>query len=235
MTQTQPAPNPAEAYERFIVQNIFVPWSRDLIQRARPEQGDRVLDLACGTGIVARSVAPLVGEEGKVAALEISPDMLTVARSLAPADGPGVEWHEGSGTEMPFPDSSFDLVFCQQGLQFFPDQQAGLNEVRRVLEPGGRAVVSTWRDLEDQPFMKAIDTVVARHLAPGALAQPFSLSDPTLLERLAKDAGFQEVNVEEARLSLRAREPDVFAPMLLQGVAAVLPEFPPSPQRNARP
>ena len=225
MAQDSPTPNPAEAYERFIAQNIFVPWTADLISRARPKRGDRVLDLACGTGIVARRVAPLVGPQGKVVGLDISPAMLAVARSLAPPDGAGVEWHEGSGTEMPFQDASFDLVLCQQGLQFFPDHQAGLNEIRRVLAPGGQAVVSVWRDLEGQPFMKAIDTVVATHLAPGGLALPFSLSDATLLEQLAGVAGLEEVDVQEVRLSLRVREPDSFAPMMLQGAAAVLPQF----------
>lgn len=225
MAQVSPASNPAEAYERFIAQNIFVPWTADLIQRARPKMGDRVLDLACGTGIVTRHIAPLVGPQGKLVGLDISPDMLAVARSLEPADGPGVEWHEGSGMEMPFPDASFDLVLCQQGLQFFPDHQAGLNEIRRVLAPGGRAAVSVWRDLEGQPFMKAIDTVLAMHLAPGALALPFSLSDATLLEQLARTAGLEEVDVDEMRLSLRVQGAHTFAPMMLQGVAAVLPEF----------
>ncbi|MQB01721.1 MAG: methyltransferase domain-containing protein, partial [Actinobacteria bacterium] len=94
--------NPAEAYERFIVQNVFVPWTTDLIERARPQTGERVLDLACGTGIVTRSVAPLVGSEGKVTALDISPEMLEVARAISSPDGMTVEWQPGSGTEMPF-------------------------------------------------------------------------------------------------------------------------------------
>ena len=225
MAQTPPASNPAEAYERFIVQNVFVPWSGELIQRARPMNGERVLDLACGTGIVSRQVAPLVGPNGTMAGLDLSPDMLAVARSRAPTDGPGVMWHEGSGTDMPFPEASFDLVLCQQGLQFFPDHQAGLNEMRRVLAPRGRAVVSVWRDLEGQPLMKAIDTVLATHLVPGALALPFSLSDATLLGQLARTAGFQEVEVDEVQLSLRVREPNAFIPMMLQGAVAVLPEF----------
>ena len=126
---------------------------------------------------------------------------------------------------MPFPDASFDLVLCQQGLQFFPDHQTGLREIRRVLAPGGRAVVSVWRDLEAQPVMKAIDTVVATHLVPGALNLPFSLSDGTHLKQLAVEAGFEKVDVDEVSLSLRVREPYAFAPTALQGAAAVLPEF----------
>ena len=222
MTQSPTQPNPAEAYERFIAQNFFVPWSADLIARAAPKSGERVLDLACGTGIVTRSVAPMVGPEGKVTGLDISPAMLEVARSLAPAN---VEWQEGSGTEMPFPDASFDLVLCQQGLQFFPDHAKGLKEIRRVLAPGGRAVVSAWRDLDAQPFMKAVDGVVSRHLEPGGFGPPFSLSDAALLERLARDAGFRDVDVVQHDLVIRVADPESFVPMMLQGAAAVLPAF----------
>ena len=232
MGQATPAPNPAEAYERFIAQNIFVPWTAELIRAARPMSGERVLDLACGTGIVTRTVAPLVGPQGRVVGLDISPAMLAVARSLAPADGAPIEWYEGSGTEMPFPDGSFDLVLCQQGLQFFPDKQAGLNEVRRVLAPEGRAVVSVWRDLDGQPFMKAVDTVVDTHLGPGGFALPFSLSDSTLLEQMARAARFEEVDVQEVRLSFPVQEPNEFAPMMLQGAAAVLPNFAAIPEED---
>ncbi len=225
MAETSPTPNPAEAYEKVIAQHVFAPWTADLLQRAAPRKGDRVLDLACGTGIVTRSVAAMVGSEGSVVGLDISPDMLAVARRLAPTGGAPVEFHEGSGTEMPFPDTSFDLVLCQQGLQFFPDHQVGLNEIRRVLAPGGRAAVSVWRDIEAQPFMKAMDGVVAKHVAPGALSLPFSLSDGTYLERLAKNAGFAEVNVQGASMSNKAGDPDTVAPMMMQGAAAVLPQF----------
>jgi len=225
MAQASPALNPAEAYERSIAQNIFVPWTADLILRAAPQAGERVLDLACGTGIVPRSVAPLVGPEGKVAGLDISPAMLEVARSLAPTGETSVEWHEGNGTEMPFQDGSFDLVLCQQGLQFFPDHSAGLKEIRRVLAAGGRVVLSVWRDLERQPLMKAIDGVVSQHLTPGAFGPPFSLSDATLLEQLAVGAGFAEVDIQQVDVTLRIGDPDAIVPMMMQGAAAVLPQF----------
>lgn len=218
-------PNPAEAYERFQAQMLFVPWTRDLIRRASPKRGETVLDLACGTGIVTRSVASLVGPQGKVVGLDISPAMLEVASKLAPKEGAVLEWREGSGTEMPLDDASFDLVLCQQGLQFFPDHQAGLNEMWRVLAPGGRALVSAWRPLEEQPFMMAIDNVLSTHVMPGALSLPFSLNDETVLENLAKTAGFKKVEVQQASLTIRVGEPDAFAPMVLQGAAAVLPEF----------
>ena len=225
MTENAPSPNPAEAYERFIVQNMFVPWTADLIQRASPQPGERVLDLACGTGIVTRSVAPIVGRERTVTGLDISPGMLEVARSLTPSGGAKVEWREGSGTELPFEDDSFDLVLCQQGLQFFPDHSVGLREMKRVLAAGGRAVVSLWRNLDAQPVMKAFDAVVSRHIAQDAFGPPFSLGDSETISRLANEAGFSDVDIQQADLTIHVSNPDEFAPMMLRGATAVLPEF----------
>lgn len=224
MTES-PQPNPAEAYERVIVQNVFVPWSADLIGRAAPQQGERVLDVACGSGIVMRQVAPLVGATGKVVGLDINPMMLEVARTKVPADGATVEFREGSGTDMPLDDASFDLVTCEQGLQFFPDHAAGLGEMRRVLAPGGRAVVSCWLGFDRQPFLGELDEIVAKHVAPGAFAPGFSLSDPAALTRLAAEAGFGDVEVHQQSLEIRVEDPQTFVSMMMLGSAAVLPAF----------
>lgn len=217
--------NPAQAYERFVVQNVFVPWTADLIERAIPASEERVLDLACGTGVVARTVAPLVGLRGKVAGLDISPEMLDVARSSSVPEGAAIEWHEGSGTDMPFANESFDLVLCQQGFQFFPDHAAGVREIRRVLAPKGRAVVSVWHGLDETPFMRALDEVISAHVSPGAFAQSYSLSDGGVLDRLAREAGFKDVDVQEARLTLDIQHPETFVIMMLQASSLVLPRF----------
>lgn len=130
------AENPAEAYERYLVPAIFLPSGEDLIRRAAPVGEERVL-VACGTGAVARQVAPLVGTGGMVVGLDLSPAMLAVARGLPVPGGAAIEWREGSAGALPFPEGSFDLVLCQQGLQFFPDRAAALRDMRRVLRPGG--------------------------------------------------------------------------------------------------
>jgi len=223
--EEEPLSNPAEAYERFIVQNVFVPWTADLIERARPQIGERVLDLACGTGIVTRSVAPLVGSEGKVTALDISPEMLEVARAVSSPDGITIEWHQGSGTEMPFQDESFDLVLCQQGFQFFDDHAAGMSEIRRVLGPGGRAFVSVWTGLDYTPFMKALDEVISTHLAESTVGRAFALNDAVLFERLAQDGGFERTEVEEVGLTVHAREPETFISMMVQSGVLMSPEL----------
>jgi ubiquinone/menaquinone biosynthesis C-methylase UbiE len=110
-----------ELYERYLVPSITRLWAADLVKRAAPKPGERVLDVACGTGIVARLAAAAMGT-GHVVGLDINEGMLAVARSRSAGLGLYIEWHEASALDVPFPDSSFDLVLCQLGLQFFPDR-----------------------------------------------------------------------------------------------------------------
>ena len=131
-----PRANPAEDYERYLVPAFFHAFAGELVSLAAPWPGERVLDIACGTGALTRLLVERVGPNGHVTGLDLSAGMLAVARTLL--DEPNVDWHEGSALELPFPDGSFDLVTCQQGLQFFPDRPAGVREMRRVLKPGGR-------------------------------------------------------------------------------------------------
>ena len=115
-----------ELYQRYLVPAITAVWAADLVDQAAPRPGERILDVACGTGVVARAAAERVGGTGRVAALDINPGMLAVARSLPAAPGPAIAWHEGSVLALPFPDAAFDVVLCQIGLQFFPDRSAAL-------------------------------------------------------------------------------------------------------------
>src|SRR5262245_13390178 len=108
--------NPAETYESYMVPTLFAPWASLLVQSANPQPGEHVLDVACGTGVVARHVAPRIGSGGKVSGLDLNPNMLTVARTAAEREGLAIEWHEGQAEKLAFPDGSFDLVLCQFAL-----------------------------------------------------------------------------------------------------------------------
>ena len=141
----------AEIYERHMVPAIFGPWAEDLVALATPKPGERVLDVACGTGVVTRLVAQCVGPSGNVVGFDLNPGMLTVARGVPLPSGARVEWREGNVSAMPFPDATFDLALCQQGLQFFPDRPGALREVRRVLVSGGRLALSVWRPMQYSP------------------------------------------------------------------------------------
>ena len=127
----------AELFERYIVPAITAKWAEDLVDRVQPREGETVLDIACGTGIVARLAAKRMGR-GLATGLDLNAAMLAVARR-APTEGAAIIWIEGSALDLPFPANSFDVVFCQQGLQFFPDQRKAPREIYRVLKGGGRA------------------------------------------------------------------------------------------------
>src|SRR4051812_13070177 len=119
----------AELFQRYLVPAITSKWAEDLVHRAQLRTGELVLDVACGTGAVARLAAPKV-RPGQVTGLDLNVGMLAVARSLPNEDAP-ISWTEGSALDMPFPSGYFDAVLCQQGLQFFPDQPGALREMRR--------------------------------------------------------------------------------------------------------
>lgn len=182
-------------YERYFVPAIGRPLATALVDEAAPRPGDRVLDVACGTGIVARLAAERVAPDGTVAGADLTPGMLAVARAVTSDSPIAVQWYETSAEAMPLPDASFTLVLCQLGLQFMADQRAALREMRRVLVPGGRAYVTV---PAPTPFFDIMDAALERHgLAPAAafVRQVFSLNDPRELERLFVDAGFSGVEV----------------------------------------
>ncbi len=137
-----------------------------------------MLDVACGTGIVARRAAPLVGRSGRVVGLDPSPGMLVVARSASGSEGVTVEWQEGTVETLPFPESSFHLVLRQMGMQFFPDKVAALAEMRRVLTSGGRLVLAVWQGFDRHPVWSTLNEAMRKHLGIPALEIPFSLGGP---------------------------------------------------------
>ena len=130
----------ASAYEALFVSALFRQWAPMVADAAKIASGDRVLDVACGTGVLAREAATRTGRSGRVAALDANAGMLTVARGLAP----GIDWREGVAEAPPFPDQSFDVVVCQFGLMFFSDRDKAVREVLRVMVPGGRGAVAVW-------------------------------------------------------------------------------------------
>lgn len=196
-----------EMYERFLAGPLFGPWVDALLERAGVSPGQRVLDLACGTGVVARAAKARVGA-GRVVGLDVSAGMLEVAARHAPA----VEWREGDACRLPFgPEERFDALVCQQGFQFFSDQPAAAREMRRVLAPGGKAVVATWVLLEALPCFLALHAEGERHLGP-VRDQRYSLGAAELEQRLS-GAGFGTVRIETLRKTLRLEDPATFLRM----------------------
>jgi len=188
----------SEAYDQYLVPAIFESWADRLLESATAQEGDRVLDVACGTGIVARRAAPRVGEDGSVVGFDINDGMLAVAKEAAADIHPSIEWRQGDATDLPFADERFDAVCCQQALQFFDDPVAAVGEMRRVLTPGGRVALSVWRPLDHQPAYVVLAEALERHLGDEAgamMRSPFPTWDGKDVRTLTRDAGFDDVSV----------------------------------------
>ncbi len=195
----------AERYERDLVPALFEPWAGVLLDIAGIGPGDRVLDVACGTGVVARGAVRRVGPGGHVCGIDVNDDMLAIARN-ANAE---VVWRQGDARSTGLPEASFDAAFCQQGLQFFHDRLGAMREIHRVLAPGARAVIATWCAADDGdagyvPIAEALQRHWPEDPDPtGFIEAIFALSDANEVGRLAEAAGFDDVSVERRTGTVR--------------------------------
>ena len=204
--------NAPEAYEGYVVPAFMGEWAEDLAKAARLQPGESVLDVACGTGTVTRHAASLTGPSGKTVGLDVNPGMVEAARRQAAPDGVTITFHEASATEMPFPDDTFDVIVCQQGLQFMPNRPAALSEMARVLKPSGRLALSVWRPLDRQPFHRAWQAAQRNYLGndfvpPGAA---WTLGNPEEVRQLVSEAGFHNVHIRLQILQIRYPSPEQF-------------------------
>jgi ubiquinone/menaquinone biosynthesis C-methylase UbiE len=195
----------ADKYERFVA-SWFAAWADDLVERASLQAGWRVLDLACGTGVVTRAAGPVVGPTGTIVSSDLNDDMLAEARRH-PVEGAAVEWQQADATDLPFETEEFDALLCQQGLQFVPAKAEAVAEMHRVLRPGGVAAVSVWRSPEHNPYISALAEGLRGHVSPEAgqtMLAPCALGDREELAKLFRDAGFSSIDVEAVTIQ---REP----------------------------
>lgn len=201
----------AENYQRHFVPTIATPVSADLFRTAGLQPGERVLDVACGTGVAARLAAEQVGTTGSVTAIDFAPDMVDVARTVPSPAGPPIEWHVGDAAALPFPDEAYDVVLCQMGLMFMQDRPAVLTEMRRVLVPGGRVVINTPGRIHRA--FEVMEEAIVEHISlelGGFVRAVFSMHDPDAVGALLADAGFQEVAARVSTVRLRLPPPAEF-------------------------
>jgi len=210
----------AEIYQEHLIPAIFGPWAPVVVESASLRPGERVLDVACGTGAVAREAAARVGSTGTVVGLDLNPGMLAVARAFPPASGAQVEWREGDATAMPFPDQAFDVVCCQLGLQYFPDRPAALREMHRVLAPGGRLMLLVWQAIDRSPGFALLAEALEQHVgAPAAaiMRAPFVFANPDEVRALIAGAGFQDVRIRGATGTVRFPSAEQFVQYQVAG------------------
>lgn len=212
----------AEGYEKYIVPAFMLPLVQGVVETAKVRAGDRVLDVACGTGLVARLVAPLVAPCGSVSNLDFDPAMIAVARGLVePPSSVQVTWHCASALAMPFDDGMFDLAFCLNGLQFLPDPAAGLAEMRRVLKPGARQIITVLSSIDRcKGHSHVLRGLERRGVDPTPMLKAFTLGDADKLEALAINAGFKHVTVQAMRDRVRFPTAQDFVNALAAGAVA---------------
>jgi ubiquinone/menaquinone biosynthesis C-methylase UbiE len=202
----------AETYDTYIVPAINEPWSRELIKRAQVWKGDRVLDVATGTGIVACRIA---GTGATTTAIDPDAASLAQAKARAADENVSVKWLEGSAEALPFRSPAFDLVTCREGLQFMTDRALATREMRRVIVPGGRAVLSCWTAVAQQGAYAVLDEVAHARIGKG-FEPAFSLPDPAELNKLLVDAKFFAINIETVTRQVRVPDPERFARTVLR-------------------
>jgi ubiquinone/menaquinone biosynthesis C-methylase UbiE len=207
MTTLEDARGPAEIYDAHFVPALFAQWGPVVTAEAGVQKGDRVLDVACGTGALTLAVAEIAGPSGSVVGLDANPEMLAVARRK-PVQ---IEWLEGRAEALPLPDGSFNAVVSQFGLMFFEDKPKALREMVRVLKPGGRLAVAVCGAVENSPgygaFALLLDRLFGRQVGD-AFRAPFSLGDAGRLHEICRQAGIEDAEVVQRNGKVRFKSID---------------------------
>jgi len=185
-------------YDRYLGPVLFHPYADDLAERVQLTAGMRLLETACGTGIVTRRLADRLRGRGSIVATDLNEAMIAHARAEMPAGAGHVEWQPADATKLPFPDGSFDAVVCQFGLMFFPDKAAGIREAFRVLKPGGQYLFNVWDTLAKNPIVRITHETAGTFFPkdpPMFYTVPYSLHDPEPTREMLVEAGFGQIEV----------------------------------------
>jgi SAM-dependent methyltransferase len=192
----------AEVYESCFVPAIFEAWAGPVADAAGIRTGNKVLDVGCGTGVLAREALRRVGQEGQVVGLDLNEGMLAVAARAEPK----IEWRQGDAASLPFKDASFDVVVSQFALMYFPDRVASVIQMWRTLAPAGRLAVAVWAPIDRARGYQILVDIATRQCggeAAGVLAAPFVLGDQAKLAKLFVDSGISEASVTLYEGSIR--------------------------------
>ena len=198
----------AALYEEQKVPGMFAPLADTTLKVIEVVDDDAVLDVACGTGILARKVREKFGDQPRIVGVDLNEGMIAVAKGLSDPVSQSCEWIVANAEDMPFDDSMFSMVLCQQGLQFMPDKEGVLREMYRVLRPEGRIVITVWNGVADflVPIVDALGRHVSNEVADKAKA-PFAYDGSRLLP-IMSNVGFSDVSIENLTINRTIRATD---------------------------
>ena len=209
-----------ENYDRYMVPLIFEPYAADLAQRAASLSPSAVLEIAAGTGVVTRALAPRLSSSASYVVTDLNQPMLDYAASRLASDR-RITWQQADALALPFEDAAFDLACCQFGAMFFPDRSKAYREARRVLKPGGRYLFNVWDRIEENVFADDVTNALAKMFPsdpPRFLARtPHGYHDTALIRRELEEAGFSQVAIETRAEQSRASSPRIPAVAYCQG------------------
>lgn len=206
-------------YDRYLGPVIFEPYAEDLVSRLQGNKFERVLEIACGTGIVTRRLRDVLPAASEIVATDLNPDMFEFARAKF-KNGENVQWQQADASALPFADRSFDAVVCQFGFMFVPDKLVAMREAHRVLRNGGVFLFNVWDSFEANPFAKIAHTTIASFFdrdPPKFYEIPFSLHDSKLVRELLQNAGFEKIESFVEAKPCRSKSAKEFATGLVRG------------------
>lgn len=208
-----------ENYDRYLGPVIFEPWAQDMVARMEAEKYTRVLEIACGTGIVTRRLRDAFPATIEIVATDLNSDMFEFAKPKF-GDRENIVWQQADASALPFPECSFDAAVCQFGVMFFPDKAAAMRECYRVLRGGGTFLFNVWDSFDANPFAQITHTTIASffdHDPPGFYKIPFGFHDSTVIRKLLQDAGFEKIESFSETKPLRGASAKEFATGLVRG------------------
>jgi SAM-dependent methyltransferase len=188
-------------YDRYLGPVLFEPYAADLVARLPAGDQLRVLEIACGTGIVTRRLREGLEDSATLIATDLNEPMIAYARAAVPA--PGIAWQQADAQNLAFADGSFDVVVCQFGFMFLPDKSQGFREARRVLTSGGLLLANVWQSIQANPVIGAIDATLARLFAddpPRFIATPYGYHDADRIRADMQQGGWDDVRLETVRV-----------------------------------
>ncbi len=209
-----------ENYDRYMVPLIFEPYAADIARRAASFSSSAVLEIAAGTGVVTRALAPKLSPGASYVVTDLNQPMLDYAASRQPPDN-RITWRQADAMSLPFEDAVFDLVCCQFGAMFFPERLSAYREAKRVLKPGGHFLFSVWDRIEENVFANDVTNALAKIFPndpPRFMARtPHGYHDKALIRSDLEQAGFSSVMIDTRAEQSRASSPHIPAVAYCQG------------------